>query len=54
MRTKHLRKYVSTINKNYIKSPIGKIYLSIHEHYKPDVAVELHVFNSKSYKSLVS
>jgi len=47
-------KYISIINKNYIKSPVGKIYLSILEHYKPDVVVELHVFNSISYENLVN
>ncbi|MCP8311411.1 MAG: DUF2119 domain-containing protein [Candidatus Methylarchaceae archaeon HK01B] len=48
------RRYVSTMNANYIKSPAGRVYLSILERYKPDVVVELHAFNSKSYKNLVS
>ncbi|MCP8322970.1 MAG: DUF2119 domain-containing protein [Candidatus Methylarchaceae archaeon HK02M2] len=47
-------RYVSMINEDYIKSSAGKLYLSILERYKPDVVVELHVFNSKSYKNLVS
>ncbi|MCP8304420.1 MAG: DUF2119 family protein [archaeon] len=48
------RRYVSTTNEDYIKSPAGRVYLSIFERYKPDVVVELHIFNSKSYKNLVS
>lgn len=48
------KKYISTTSKDYINSPLGRIYLSILDHYKPDVVVELHVFKSKSYKNLVS
>lgn len=48
------KKYMSTLDKEYIKSPTGMIYLSTLKEYKPDVIVELHVFNSKSYEGLVS
>jgi|GEM_PF-7111618 hypothetical protein len=48
------KKYISTTSKNYVNSPAGTIYLSILKQYEPDVVVELHVFNSKSYKNLVS
>ena len=43
---------ISVINPKYMETTAYKIYCKILEHYKPDIVVELHTFNSKFYQSL--
>ncbi len=43
---------ISVINPKYMETTAYKIYCKILEHYKPDIVVELHAFNSKFYQSL--
>ncbi|MGQ9719685.1 MAG: DUF2119 family protein, partial [Nitrososphaerales archaeon] len=47
------RGYISTLDKDYVSSPTGRMHRSILERYRPDVVVELHAFNFKGYKSLI-
>ncbi len=46
--------YISTIKKEYYKSPIGKKVLNIITRIKPDFYTELHCYNIKNYSSLTS
>jgi len=45
---------ISVINPKYLETSAYKTYCKILEHYKPDIVVELHAFNSKSYQSLTN
>ncbi|MDR3292244.1 MAG: DUF2119 domain-containing protein [Methanobrevibacter sp.] len=45
--------YISTLNKKYYNSKIGKELIAIIKKYKPDFYIELHCYNIKNYKNLV-
>ncbi|MHA1721610.1 MAG: DUF2119 family protein [Candidatus Baldrarchaeia archaeon] len=45
---------ISVINPKYLETSAYKTYCKILEHYKPDIVVELHAFNPKSYQSLTN
>ncbi len=45
--------YISTLDKRYYQSEIGKEILSIINYYKPVVYVEPHCYKSESYKKLI-
>jgi len=43
---------ISVINPKYLETQAYKTYCEILEHYKPNIVVELHAFNSKFYRNL--
>ncbi|MDR1721904.1 MAG: DUF2119 domain-containing protein [Methanobrevibacter sp.] len=45
--------YISTLDKKYYSSAIGKELISIIKRYKPDFYTELHCYNEKHYQSLI-
>ena len=45
--------YISTLDKRYYQSKIGKEILSIITYYKPVVYVEPHCYKPESYKKLI-
>ncbi|MCL2115166.1 MAG: DUF2119 domain-containing protein [Methanobrevibacter sp.] len=46
--------YISTLNEDYYSSDIGKELIAIIKKYKPDFYTELHCYNIKNYKKLIS
>ncbi|KZX16106.1 hypothetical protein MBCUT_10830 [Methanobrevibacter cuticularis] len=46
--------YVSTLKEEYYSSAIGKKLIAIIKRYKPDFYTELHCYNLKNYKKLIS
>ncbi len=46
--------YISTIDKKYYKSEIGKRVLDLISYFNPDFYTELHCYNLKNYKKLTS
>lgn len=47
-------KYVSTLSKKYLETEEGMKLLSLLEHYRPDVYVEVHCYSKRAYKLLTS
>lgn len=46
--------YISTLKKEYYNSKIGKEIINLIKKYKPDFYTELHCYNIKNYKNLIS
>ena len=46
--------YISTIEKQYYESKLGKKVLELIEYFEPDFYTELHCYNLKNYDSLTS
>ena len=47
-------KYISTLKKGYYDSKIGKYIINLIKKHKPDFYTELHCYNIKNYKNLIS
>lgn len=45
-------KYISTLDKKYYQTPIGKEIIHLIRYYKPEVYVEPHCYHEESYRSL--
>lgn len=45
-------KYITTLDPQYYQSKTGKEVLYMINHYKPDMYIELHCYNSKNYFEL--
>ena len=45
-------KYITTLNPLYYQSETGKEVLYLINHYKPDMYIELHCYNSKNFQTL--
>ena len=46
--------YISTLKKEYYDSKIGKYIIKLIKKHKPDFYTELHCYNIKNYKKLIS
>jgi len=46
--------YISTLKKEYYNSKIGKEIINLIKKHKPDFYTELHCYNIKNYKNLIS
>ena len=46
------RKYVSTLDKSYYETKVGKKLLGLIQKYKPNIYVELHCYRKAAYKLL--
>jgi len=46
--------YISTLKKEYYDSKIGKYIVNLIKKHKPDFYTELHCYNIKNYKKLIS
>jgi hypothetical protein len=46
--------YISTLKKEYYDSQLGKNIINLIKKHKPDFYTELHCYNIKNYKSLIS
>jgi len=46
--------YISTLKKDYYNSKIGKEIINLIKKHKPDFYTELHCYNIKNYKNLIS
>ncbi len=46
--------YISTVDKKYYKSEIGRKVLDLIEYFQPDFYTELHCYNLKNYDKLTS
>ena len=46
--------YISTLKKDYYNSKIGKKIINLIKKHKPDFYTELHCYNIKNYKNLIS
>jgi hypothetical protein len=46
--------YISTLKKEYFDSKIGKFIIKLIKKHKPDFYTELHCYNIKNYKKLIS
>ena len=46
--------YISTLKKEYFESKIGKYIITLIKKHKPDFYTELHCYNIKNYKKLIS
>jgi len=47
-------KYISTLKKEYYQTKIGKYIINLIKKHKPDFYTELHCYNIKNYKKLIS
>lgn len=47
-------RYVSTLSEKYFETKEGRKLLSLLEHYRPDVYIEVHCYAKKAYRSLTS
>lgn len=46
--------YISTLEREYYDSEIGKTIINLIEKYKPDFYTELHCYNIENYQKLIS
>lgn len=46
--------YISTLEREYYESEIGKTIINLIEKYKPDFYTELHCYNIENYQKLIS
>lgn len=46
--------YITTLSKNFYKSPMGIKILELISNYKPDFYIELHSYNIKNYHALTN